>query len=328
MSKKIGYFLMAMLVIWSVLLLMATGSRTAPQTQPTQPLQTVPGETEGTLPAPSTASTQPTETENTAFLRVKAVLDARKLNETACSHWVWSPELNAQGDVRGTAASSQGRALAQIAAERKMNPVAAFWALVSDGLYAKTEDSAPALAAEVFPVPEQAAKSYSYTEAGARVLVEELLALAGTMEDGLEMEALLLGADDAVEESQVSLAREEGCWYGYFITGGDCSTHILCFYLRSDGAGEQITDVEFQLLNLRSAQGEEQSLEVLDRRGDTQAAALMAAAELLLTGQTQANTGTVPASRQVGGYTATVERFHFTAEGETGTLTNYRLCKG
>ena len=51
----------------------------------------------------------------------------------------------------------------------------------------------------------------------------------------------------------------------------------------------------------------------------------MAAAELLMTGMTTAAAGQIPFSGEVGGLSASVERFYFTADGEVGTLTNYRL---
>lgn len=329
MSKKIGHFLFIMLVLWSVLLLMATGSRTEAKQEPVQTDSVQHSAPKETTPQPSVpdATLQTTDPEKTAFWRVKKVLDARKLDETARSYWVWNPDLNPQAEAQGTAAASQGWALAQLAAERKMNPIAAFWELVAEGLYQKTEDTSDAMTAEPFSVPEQAAKTYAYTGEGARLLVTDLLTLASGMEDGLALEPGLLGPDGAVSLEQVSLAWEESCYYGYFISGGERSTHILCFYLRGDKNGEWITDVEFQLLNLRSAQGSAAALAQLDRRGDTQAAAFIAAAELLMTGQTQAGEGEIPFTRQVASFTATIERFHFTAEGEAGTLTNYRLKK-
>ena len=327
MSKKIGLFLFVMLVMWAVLILMATPARRTeaknpePAVSATLPPQTQPSDT-GATP------TEPSEPKNTAYQRVKQILDGQKLNKTACSHWVWSPELNPREDVQGTAAESFGWALAQLAAEREMNPIAAFWELVSAGLYTKREDQSDAMTADKLQIPWQEAKTYPYTGDGAKNLLTDLLALAARMEDGLALEAGLLGPEGTVSPKQVQLAAEEKCYYGYFISGGERSTHILCFYLRSDREGKTITDVEFQLLNLRSAQGSEEALARLDRRGDNQAAALMAAAELLLTGQTQAGQGMVPYTRQVTFYTATIERFHFTAQDETGTLTNYRLRKG
>lgn len=367
--KKLGSFLLAILVIWAVLLMMATDGRAeresqlsetkpakpqsstlqellAQSTKPPAPTteQTLPRETEPQLPdtAESTApreteeqpaaenpdDSQPAEPSEAAMKRVRKILEGEELAKTARSHWVWNPDLNFHGDTTGTALSSNGLALALYAAERKMNPVSAFWTLTREGLYKKTEDTSGVLSAAAFAVPGQEAKEYAHTDAGSRQLVTDLLNLASGLEDGLFLESGLLGANGAVDQGQMDLARKEGCWYGYFISGGERSTHILCFYLRSDKEGKPITDVEFQLLNLRSAEGGDDALAALDRRGDTQAATLIAAAELLLTGQTQAGQGMIPFTRQVGEFTATIERFDFTAEGETGTLTNYRLRKG
>ncbi|MBR7178948.1 MAG: hypothetical protein IKD27_05485 [Oscillospiraceae bacterium] len=364
MSKNIGTFLMIMLVICSVLLLMATSGREVePQTETaasTAPTETA-APTEIAVPTEPTPETEPTEekTEPTETVTepsvpaetepqpatpavedadfaaiseenlqyVRRILEREKLAQTAKSHWVWNAGLNAQEGTTGTARSSYGWALALTAAERKMNPIAAFWALNSEGLYSKTEDTSGVLSAASFAVPAQEVREYAYTEDGARQLITDLLVLASGLEDGLAMESGMLGANNAVDAGQVALARKEGCYYGYFISGGERSTHILCIYLRSDREGKLIADVEFQLLNLRAARGSEDALKVLDRRGDTQAATLAAAAELLMTGQTQAGQGLIPFNRQVTSYDASIELFCFTAEGETGTLTNYRLRK-
>ncbi len=259
--------------------------------------------------------------------RVRQILEREKLGRTARSHWVWNRGLNSLEGTTGTARSSNGWALALLAAERKMNPIAAFWVLQHEGLYSKTTDDSGVLAASSFSVPSREVSEYAYTDEGARRLVTELLVLAAGLEDNLAMESGMLGANYAVDEGQMSLSRSDGCYYGYFISGGERSTHILCFYLRSGRDGKTITDVEFQLLNLRSAKGSEEDLAVLDRRGDTQAAVLIAAAELLMTGQTQAGQGLIPCSRQVTSFDADIERIHFAAEDEVGTLTNYRLRK-
>lgn len=389
MSKKIGTFLMVMLVICAVLLLMATAGRepqplreptvttaptestaptehtapsepteprateTEPAEDPTEPTEerTEPTEEKAEPPAETTAPTeavtepdelpepepQPTapavedthlaEQSEENLRLVRQILDQENLAKTARSHWVWDAGLNAQEGTTGTARASYGWALALIAAERKMNPIAAFLVLSGKGLYSKTEDTSSVLTSNSFAVPVQEAKQYEYTDAGARQLISDLLNLAGGLEDGLAIESGLLGANNAVDEGQVALARSEGCYYGYFTSGGDRSTHILCFYLRGDSEGRQIDSVEFQLLNLRSARGAEEELSILDRRGDTQAAALVAAAELLMTGQTQAGQGMLPFNRQVTSYIASIERFYVTGKNESGTLTNYQIKK-
>lgn len=350
MIKKIGSILLTILMIWAVVLLLATDSRAGKSAQsaetkpsvnqnntyrePWTPFlpsgtteQTGPGETEPMHSAPSVDELGPSVPENTALPLVRQILEGEELAKTARSHWVWYPELNYHEDTTGTALTSNSWALALIAAERKMNPIAAFWVLRREGLYTKTEDDSGVLSAGAFSVPLQGVLGYEYTDEGARQLLTDLLDLSAGLEDGLNIESGLLGASEAVDEGQVALARKTGCYYGYFISGGERSTHILCFYLRGDKKGEWITDVEFQLLNLRSAQGSEEALALLDRRGDTQAAALIAAAELLMTGQTQAGQGLIPFTRQVGSFTATIERFCITGDGESGDLINYRLRK-
>lgn len=332
MSQKIGIFLMAVLVLWSLLLLSATESRSqaqqALQSSQDQQAQNAMDQTEirkeplmeldtMTQTAPPPQTTTPAAV---SAGRVARALEGRELVETAVSHRVYVPKLNTAEETLGTVDASCGAELAELAAERKMNPISAFWVLVSEGLY--EQKSGGALDPAGFQVPEQDAKSYAYTDEGARQLLTDLMYLSARMTDGLELELALLGADLTVEEDQVFLSEADGCRYAYFIGGGERSTHILCFYLRGR---EWITDVEFQLLNLTSAQGDAQALETLDRRGDDQAAALMAAAELLLAGRVRAGEGQVPSAYELGGYKAEVERFGFTGDNEWGTLTNYRI---
>lgn len=362
MLKKIEIFFGVILALAAVLLLMAIGSRKPAETgekeivSTTQATEPMTQATETTAPPtvpepqptdPTKATTEPTEQQETEpeaavspveeveipeaseenLQRVRQILEAAGLSRTARSHWVWNQGLNYLEGTTGSARSTNGWALALVAAERKMNPIAGFLVLEKAGLYSQAGDDSGVLSAAAFAVPEQGAKEYAYTEAGARQLVTDVLGLASGMEDGLAMESILLGANGAVDQGQMALSRSEDCYYGYFISGGERSTHILCFYLRSGRDGKLITDVEFQLLNLRSSGGGADALAVLDRRGDNQAATLIAAAELLMTGQTQAGQGMTPFHRQVTTFHADIERFYFTAENEVGTMTNYRLRK-
>ncbi len=328
MSQKIGMILMVVLVIWAVVLLSPTGEQVpadrTPETTAPDLVQTTAPRTEGELTAPPvTVPTAPSEPEPDAARRVAKALEGRAFAETAASHRVYTPGLNAAAETLGTAASTCGYALAELAGERKMNPIAAFWVLVSEGLYEKTVPSGSFPAAG-FQVPEQAAKEYTYTAGGVRQFLDDLLTLSSRMEDGLGLETALMGDDLRVNEEQIYLSEADNCRYAYFACGGERSTHILCFYLRS-GDGERITDLEFQLLNLNSAQGNNQALAALDRRGDNQAAVLMTAAELLLTGRTRTGEGKVSESFELGGYKATLERFAFTGSDEWGGMINYRI---
>lgn len=332
MMKKIGYFLMAMLVLWSFLLLNATQNRSAsqPQTEPEPASSTAPpasAETDGTEPPERTEPPLVTAPEaGEAPSWVEKLLQDRELERTEKTHWVQESGLNDLEGTQGTAGGSLGRELAELSARQSMNPIAAFWLLVSEDLYEKTPDRTGRLEVRAFAGVQQEKKQYPYTDEGAALLLTDLLALAGQMDDGLELEQALLGAEGMLTAEQVYESAPERCRYAYFAAGGDRSTHFLCFYLRS-GDGETITDVEFQLLNLRSAQGEPEDLQYLDLRGDRQAAALMAAAELLMTGSSVAISGDVSFGYTLTGWDASVERFNFTAEDESGCLTNYRLQK-
>ena len=85
--------------------------------------------------------------------------------------------------------------------------------------------------------------------------------------------------------------------------------------------------MEFQLLTLRHAYGTAEALAELDDQAKKPAAALMASAELVMTGKTRAGEGEVPFAYQVGGWSADLERFTFDGDPDWGSLINYRLKK-
>ena len=328
MNKKIGTFLMFMMVLCAVLILMATAAR-EPYTTPTETpaATTAPTETKDPEPTatqqPAPEAAPPAETADAAS-RVARILEGSKLGKTAAARLTEDPGLSRADGTEGTGKSSMAHALAELAQERKMNPIAAFWLLVKDGAYERETLSAP-FSLGSFQAPRQEARQYPYTDEGARQLITDLLALAARMEDDLGLELAVLGANLTLEPDQVSHSKADGCRYTYVSAASDWSTHILCFYLRSDDKGEWITDVEFQLLSMRHATGDAEALKKLDAAFDRQAAALMTASELLMTGSTAAAGGQIPASYTIGTVNAKLERFAFTAEGEQGALTNYRL---
>ena len=326
MRKKIGSFMVIMLGICAVLLLTATANRSQTQPETTQPtVQTTVPETTSPETIPETGAV-PTQTQPADAVRgqVAQILDREKLTVTRTTRLVSSPGLGADAETTGLAASSHGRALAEELAQRQVNPIAAHWELVYEGLYVKAQDESGKLSVTALQAPAQTAASYEYTDAGARQLLTDVLALAAQMDDGLELEMALLGANLTMEADQVFHSEEEQCRYAYFACNSDRATYILCFYLRG---GAQIEDVEFQLLTLRHASGTAEALARLDDHAKRQTAALMAAAELVMTGKTRAGEGEVPFAYQVGGWSAELERFTFDGDPDWGSLVNYRLQK-
>lgn len=311
MKKKIDQFLLAMLILTALLLLVIPGHGA--------PAQTIAGET--TAPSEPTIPSEETQPPADALDRVQQILDAAQLSETAAAHCVYDKDLLDDFDVDGRGEGAAAHALARLCEEQEMNPISAFWLLAEEGLYEKTQDLTGAMPVAAISHGEQEAKEYAYSEKGVRTLLTDLLKLSGTFDDGLPMEDKLLGWDRKVENGQIFREGEE-CYYAYFVVYGEGSAHFLCFYLRGE---ETIGDVEFQLLNLRYARGEEEVLDQLDQSFDRQTAGLMTAAELLLTGQSRAAEGSIPFAYDQGDCAASIERFDLTASGESGTLTNYRL---
>lgn len=334
MLKKIEVFLGIMLALGAVLLLMATGSRkppesttettlstvqtTAPETQSETQSQTQPESEPQPLAPPPTEPSSVSQAQS----RVEQILNAALLEKTARTRRFEDGMLNASEGTTGQSSDSHGYALAELLQERQVNPVSAFWKLVNAGLYELNSDSTGELSVAGLRTPEQAAKEYAYTEEGTRQLLTDLLTLAARMEDGLNLELTLLGANVAVEPDQVFYSDTEQCRYAYFTCTSDRATHILCFYLRGT---ERIDDLEFQLLYLRHASGDAEDLAGMDSNAKKQAATLMAAAELLLTGKHRAGEGQIPFSYELGEAGAAIERFEFTGTPDRGSLTNYRL---
>ena len=254
---------------------------------------------------------------------VEQILADNWLDETALSTCVYDPELMERKAVRGSGKHAKGFELAGLCDEQRMNPVAAFWLLVEEGLYEKTPDDSGVLPTPAFQPPETEGKTYPNTAEGARELLTDMLRASGTVSDGLDLEKRVLGSDGEVNADQVFEVPGE-CRYAYFVCYGDRTAYFLCCYLRGQ---ENITDAELQLLSLRYADGPEEELAEIDAHADRQAAALMAALEGLMTGTSRADQGHVPFDYTLGDHTAHLERFTFAGEGETGILANYRIRK-
>lgn len=314
MLKIIERLLLALCVL-AVVVVLASSLRSREEAEPTE---TTAGTTVGT---PEPVQTTAPATVHSGI--VEQILAANWLDETALSVCVYDPELMERKEVRGFGKHAKGFELAGLCDEQRMNPVAAFWLLVEEGLYEKTPDDSGVLPTPAFNAPETEGKTYPNTAEGARELLTDLLQTAGAVSDGLDLEKRVLGSDGKVNPDQIFEVPGE-CRYAYFVYYGDRTAYFLCCYLRG---GEQITDAEFQLLSLRYAEGTGEDLEEIDAHADRQAAALMAALEGLMTGYSRADQGHVPFNDTLGDHTAHLERFTFAGEGETGILANYRIQK-
>ena len=307
MKEKIAPLLIILVVAFAIGVLLSTPART--------PSEITPPSTGDAVP-----ETAPTED---AMSMVEDILERHTLDETAVAHCVYDDALHSADDLTGAGKASPAHALARLSDDREMNPIAAFWLLVEEGLYRKTPENEDKLAVPAVQPPKVHGKAYPYTAEGVREFLTELLTLSSQIEDGLPLDIRALGTDEAVEREQVFL-EEENCYYAYYVCYSPEAAHFLCFYLRGE---ETITDAEFQLLNLRYADGEAESLTRIDQLGDRQAAALMTAAELLLAGDSRAAEGRIPLSYALGSYSASIERFSIVGSGDMGTLTNYRIRK-
>ena len=322
MKENITTALLIFLAVVAALVLLTTPARESVETTPPTTEPTAPNATASETSAPETTVPETVPVED-ALPRVEDILARSAPGGTAVSHCVYDGTLHGTAGLTGAGKASPAHALARLCGSRRMNPISAFWRLTEEGLYRKTPERKDILAVPAVQPPETAGKEYPCTAEGVRAFLTELLTLSSQFEDGLPLATRLLGEDEAVEPEQVFLA-ENDCYYAYYVCYSPETAHFLCFYLRG---GETITDAEFQLLNLRYADGETEALTQLDQLGDRQAAALMTAAELLLTGKSRAAQGRIPLGYELEGHTVTIERFAIVGSGDTGTLTNYRIRK-
>ena len=276
-----------------------------------------------TYPVPEETVPQTTPRDD-AMPLVEEILDQHILDKTALSHCVYDDALHSAEALTGAGSASPAHALARLCDNREMNPIAAFWLLAEEGLYKKTSENSDKLAVPAVRPPEIEKKDYPYTAEGVREFLTELLTLSASFEDDLPLDIRVLGEDGAVEREQIFLEKKN-CYYSYHVCYSPEAAYFLCFYIRG---GETITDVEFQLLNLRYAEGDPLTLARLDRLCDRQNAALMAAAELLLTGESRAVQGRIPLGYLLNDeYAVSIERYDIVGSGDQGTLTNYRIWK-
>lgn len=323
MIKKIGQFMPAIFALVAlVILLISAAGNDAPAAGDPTPTETVPETTQTTTSATESIAAEETKPVD-ARERVERALGKYPLDETAMAACVHDDDLHADDSTTGAGKHAIAYALAEVCDEQKINPIAAFWLLEDQGLYSYAPAQEETISVPAFSLELQSRKEYTMTFDGVRALLTDILALSGTADDGMPMGTKLLGSNDKVDEGQVF--HEKGdCIYAYFIYYGERSAHFLCFYARG---GVFVEDLEFQLLNLRYATGDEEELERIDQLGDRQAATLMAAAEQLLSGSSKADEGRIPMSYSVDGYGVAIERFRITGDGETGTLTNYAIRK-
>ena len=304
MKEKIPAALLILLVLIASGVLLSTPSRPV--------VETVPPTTEETVP-------QTTPPPVDALPRVAELLERNALSQTAVPKCIYTDTLHRAEDLTGADIASPAHALARLCGERKMNPVSALWVLTEEGVYRKSPEGEGKLSVPAVQIPEATVREHPYTAEGVRAFLTELLTLSGELDDGLPLDIRALGED------KVQVHPEKGeCYYAYYVCYSPEAAHFLCFYIRGS---ETITDAEFQLLNLRYAEGDQDALTRIDQLGDRQAAALMTVAELLLTGESRAALGRIPLGYALEDHTVTIERFAIEGSGDTGTLTNYRIRK-
>lgn len=322
MIKKFGQYLpAALLAVAAAVLLFSTAADSRP---PAETVPTVP-ETVAQTTAPASDRTTPDTVEAAprpdtadALPRVAELLSGHRLDETATALCVYDEKLYADDTPAGTGKAAVAHALARLCGERRMNPISAFWALEAEGVYTYEQDTGGILNVGAFEVPDRKRKDYPCTAKGTRQLLTDILDLARDMDDGMELEKALLGWNGKVEADRIFHA-EGDCYYSYFVYYGESAAHFLCFYVRG---GEKIDHVEFQMLNLCYKDG---PLGPNDRKGETQAALLMAASELLLTGSCRVSEGSAPLGYTLEGGKVTIDRYEITGPGEIGTLINYGI---
>lgn len=324
MSKKIAQFFPAVfaLIALVMLLFIAQGQDAPAEGDP--PATTAPAvqEMEQHIEDRTEEAQSGEKLPAEAKPRVEAALGRHDLDETTTASCIRDDALHADDGTTGAGKAACAYALADLCDEQEMNPIAAFWMLTRESLFTYKPSGEETLSVSEFSMPIQARKQYPYTTEGTRELLTDVLTLSAGVKGGMEMEDEVLGVNSEVDSYQVFYDKGDRCYYAYFVLYGERSAHFLCFYIRGS---EMIDDFEFQLLNLRYADGDAEALTRIDELGDRQAATIMAAAEQLLTGTSRADEGSIPARYTCDGAKAAIDRFAVRGDGERGTLTNYSL---
>lgn len=356
----------------------ATQESIQPETEPeTEPAteESVPPETEQTVPPETEERVQsetqpnvqsrPIEYENDYFQTVERLLDNSTLDETAVPVSLCNASGSGSSKRHTLMEEAAGAALVQSCAQRAVNPVAAYRYLVRKGVFTRvTQDevflsltlidgdfSSPLCGRDVsVSVP-----SYTYSQYGCQMLMRDVILLAARLGEGSVYEGWLTESDEEMLVPEIHYSEADECYYGYFIYYDELCANVLCVYIRS-GDGRNITDLEFQLLDLdyyiaELSAGISLVMDAVRVDEDTRIASLIMASELLLTGKTQLdipdeedledpyNWGvTLPMSHSLGEWSVNVSRIYYTSTVDvegwfeeelmvSDSIINYRIRK-
>ena len=150
----------------------------------------------------------------------------------------------------------------KVCGELNSNPIAAFFALVDQGLY----ESDGTLVESVFEYLDYYTEHDLMCELAERPgpalikayrsrcdeaeLIRDVLTMSGQLEERCGIETLILEQMEELRSAGVRESEDEAVSYVYCICSNDFMADVLCVYVHHDEEEPLITDVEFQLLTL------------------------------------------------------------------------------
>lgn len=339
-----------------------TQPETQPVTEPETQAVTEPATEKVTEPEPQEQVQSGSEKNEYAyFSTVEKLLDKGGLSRTAVPVSNGNIDPDGGGKLQPMFLESAGGAFVQSCLDRAVNPVAAYRYLVNKGVFVRTTtDPKPlelCLVYETFASPlctetvTVSAQTYSYDLDGCQQLMRDVILLAGFLNEGTVYEGWLTESSES-GLPEIHYAEDDECYYGYYIYYDELGANVMCVYIRS-GDGRTITDLEFQMLNLdyylaEPSAGFSISLGMRRVADDSRIAAMIVAAEELLTGRTGLDTPddtdvhewetTLPMSYRLGKWSVKVHTICYTSTMDVedwmyefltaeDTIINYRISK-
>ena len=294
---------------------------------------------------------------------VEDILCGGNLEKTTVPLSVYNSALNDGGHWNSNKIYSVSYPFAVQCSQLPVNPIAAFFSIRKEfydqyvtSFYINLRDVG--IETEYYErwrtyfsrMPDTLEKEWEWSESGVNEFLSNVLVLASKFDDGFDLDDQLLSRIHSREETVVHFSSKEQCYYVYFIYYGDCTSHLVCMYVRPDReSGTRIAEVEFQFLNMdytiKGGMGFSLAERMLTNTIREQMMSIIAGTEYLLTGTSGLEDAildwnafdeefVVPSEYWSGDYRVTIQHNSYYADtrydeelsAESCELLTYRIC--
>ena len=239
--------------------------------------------------------TEPSTAPPVMYETVAETLTNATLTKTNAPISDYDEKLNQHDSISSLKDRSLSFPFAGLCADLKANPISAFYRL--DFQEVSESQDFVELAAEDTDFLENYASRFKRNHGkrsprydNAELMLEDIFSLSERLDDGFDLDEKFLARMENSAGAVVHDDPADQCYYAYYVYYGDYTAHILCVYLFPDEQREELTSVEFQLLNLQYCAGKPlgsaEGLQQIAQRNSAQTASLITAIEYLLCGET------------------------------------------